>query len=248
MAIPDIAALLGVALAAGVAGSVHCAAMCGGIASATSLAAGTRGRQGLYAGLASQLARVGSYATLGAVCALLARSATAQLPAGYERAGRLLLALCMGLVALRMLTRSDWLGLERLGTRAFRWMAPMWSTMLRAPRWLKPVALGVIWGFMPCGLVYSMLPVATASADPLLAAASMAMFGLGTVPAVAGIGATLARASSGRGLAAPRVRMVAGSAVLVCALWTALGAFAHHDHAHAGHAGAHEHTVHSLSR
>ncbi len=235
MAVSEGLALLAVAGATGLAGSGHCSAMCGGIASAVAVGTCVGDPSPRWAALAlAHAARVAGYASAGAAAAVLARGASVQLPPGLEPATRLVLALCMAVLAARMLSGRDVLGLERLGSRAFRWLAPAWRRMLRAPPRVRPLALGLVWGFLPCGLVYSMLPVAAASADPALAAGMMAVFGAGTTPALLGLGFVGSRLSA---RAVPsRLRLVSGTFVLLCAIWTASGAVMGHGHTLAGHA------------
>jgi len=72
------------------------------------------------------------------------------------------------------------------------WLAEKWATLTR-PLFAHPVGwrgygLGVVLGFIPCGMVYGALAVAAASANAPIGALSMAAFGLGTVPALFGLG------------------------------------------------------------
>ena len=228
-AVSEATVLLGVAAAAGVAGSVHCIAMCGGIASL-----GTAGHRPaprpLVAASLFHGARILSYATLGAVLAAAAGRVSATLPDGLEVAGRWLAAGLMVALAARILSNRDVLGLERLGARLFRRAAPLWSVLVRVQGFWRHGALGVLWGLMPCGLLYSMLAVSAAPGRPLLAAAAMALFGLATAPAL--IGLTLGAARLVPALSPIRMRAIAGALVLGCALWTALGGLAHRSHMH----------------
>jgi sulfite exporter TauE/SafE len=230
-------ALLGVAAAAGVAGSVHCVAMCGGIAGLGAAASRQLPARPVAAALLFHGGRVLVYALLGAGFALGAATALQLVPA-LESAGRLVMAVMLAALAVRILVNRDVLGLERLGAKLFRRLTPLWTRLLRAPGPLRQLALGAVWGLMPCGLVYSMLAVAVASGRPLLAAASMAVFGLGTVPALAAItvGADRLRAAI---VWLPGARLASGLLVLACALWTGTGAVLHLRHAHDGHGEHH---------
>jgi sulfite exporter TauE/SafE len=81
----------------------------------------------------------------------------------------------------------------------------------------------MLWGFLPCGMVYSMLLVATLAGSTAKGAATMLCFGLGTVPAVLAAGlmsAKLLRLRAGR-----RLNAVAGSLLLLCGLLTLLVPF-----------------------
>lgn len=223
--------LLGVAAAAGIAGSLHCVAMCGGIAS-IGAASHRPAPRPLAAAALFHGARILSYATFGAVLAAAASRASAAVPEGAEAAGRWLVAGLMAALAVRVLSNRDVLGLERLGARLFRRAAPLWSVLVRVRGPWRHGALGVLWGLMPCGLLYSMLAVAAAPGRPLLGAAAMALFGLATAPAL--IGLTLGATRLVPALSPLRMRTLTGLLVLGCALWTALGGMAHGSHMHPG--------------
>lgn len=231
MAVGEALALLAVAGAAGLAGGAHCAGMCGGIASAIAIGLRPPGpRMRVDSLVLAHAARLTGYALAGAAAAGLARSAAFAAPSALEPATRFALALALALLGVRILTGRDVLGLERLGARWFRALAPVWRRALTAPPGVRPLVLGLVWGFLPCGLVYSMLPVAAATGSPALAAAAMATFGLGTAPALVGVGWLGSRAGP-RGMAA-RWRSVSGASMIACALWTAAGALAGHSHGH----------------
>jgi sulfite exporter TauE/SafE len=233
---------IGAALAAGLAGSAHCAAMCGGIA--TAVGASLRRGAGLPIGaaLAFNGARLVGYALLGALLAALVGGVAA--PAGLPAvalAARILAALVLAALALRLLTGRDLLGAERIGQAFWARLRPLLGRAARLTPALRPAALGLLWGFMPCGLVYSVLLVAAASGSALAGAATMLAFGAGTLPALLGL--TLGGASLGERLRRPALRRTAGGLVLLAAVWTLVAALLHppgtaHDHGlgHAHHA------------
>jgi sulfite exporter TauE/SafE len=214
------------ALAAGFAGGAHCAAMCGGIASAAG--ASFRTGSGLPVGpaLAFNGARLLGYALLGALLATVYGTLGALLPLqGIAWAGRIVAVVVMAALALRLLTGRDWLGLERFGGWAWRGLRPLFGRATALPPGLRYGAMGLLWGFLPCGLVYSVLLMAAATANPAVAAASMLAFGLGTLPPLLGL--TLGAATLGEWLRRPGMRRVAGVAVLACAAWTLAFALGH---------------------
>ena len=232
--------LLGVATTAGLAGGVHCAAMCGGIAGLGAAGSVARSRP-LADALLFHGGRILTYSFLGPVLALGADRAARSAPPAFEGAGRLIVALMMAALALRILANRDLLGIERLGGRLFRRLRPLWTRLLSSSGWCRQVSLGAVWGLMPCGLLYSMLAVAAAPAEPLLAAASMAAFGLATVPALAAI--TLGVGRVRRSAAwQQRARLASGTIVLVGALWTGAAGFVHLSHRSGDHAG-HHHSI-----
>ncbi|MEI8297002.1 MAG: sulfite exporter TauE/SafE family protein [Pseudomonadota bacterium] len=233
---PALAVSLGAALLAGLAGAAHCAAMCGGIA--TAVGATFRGGRGLplAAALAFNTGRLAGYALVGAALAALVGNTARLLPlAGVALGGRLVAAAVLAALGLRMLCGRDLLGAERLGAFFWAGLRPVFARLGRLPATVRPAALGLLWGFMPCGLVYSMLLVAASGGRALDGAATMLAFGVGTLPALLGL--TLGGATLGTYLRRPGLRRLAGSAVLLAAIWTLTGAWLHppgaaHDHAH----------------
>ena len=155
---------------------------------------------------------------------------SAALPEGAEVAGRWLVAGLMAALAACILLNRDVLGLERLGARLFRRAAPLWGAIVRMRGPWRHGALGVLWGLMPCGLLYSMLAVAAAPGRPLLGAAAMALFGLATAPGF--IGLTLGAGRLLAALSPTQLRVLSGALILGCALWMGLAGMAHRSHVH----------------
>ena len=202
----------------GLFGTVHCVAMCGGIAGALSagLDPGVRGRAGrlLACQLGYNAGRIASYALAGAAAGalghLLARFAGLELARGLLQGLAGLFMLLLGLYLTGwwpLLAR-----LERVGARLWVRVEPLGRRLppIRTP--LAAFPLGLVWGWLPCGLVYSALALATVGGGPLQGAALMLAFGLGTLPSMLGAGLATARL---RALTGPRMRAVAGGLVLL---------------------------------
>jgi sulfite exporter TauE/SafE len=221
------------ALAAGFAGGAHCAAMCGGIAAAAGATFRTGTGLPVGAALTFNGARLVGYALLGALLASVYATLGRLLPLqGVAWAGRIVAVVVMVALAVRLLTGRDWLGVERFGAWAWRGLRPLFGRATGLPPALRHGAMGLLWGFLPCGLVYSVLLMAAATADPAVAAVSMLAFGLGTLPPLLGL--TLGAATVGEWLRRPGTRRIAGVAVLACAAWTLAFAVGHGpQHAHA---------------
>lgn len=204
---------LGGALLLGLAGSGHCLAMCGGIASAFGVAA-ARGRA-IRVPLAASIGRIGGYATLGALAGSLGLGLGdwLQQPAGLL-ALRALAALTLVLIGLQLS------GALQLLDRVAALAAPLWRRLQPATRRLLPLdsarkalAFGALWGLLPCGLVYGMLALSLGTASPVESALFMGAFGLGTLPALLGLGVAAGQGlQAGRGLAA---RRALGSALVL---------------------------------
>lgn len=230
------------ALVLGFAGSVHCVAMCGGIAGALQQAMPERGP--LEAGLSSllySLGRITSYAVAGAMAGGIG---TVFAPAA-SALGRVHVLVGFVIVAIGLQIAFGgrlFAPLERAGLAIWRRAAPLARRIGRPERAWQVFALGLVWGWLPCGLVYSALVLAAASGRPALGALAMASFGLGTLPAVwaaTGFGALLTRLGGGAS-----VRRSAGVALVAFGLWSIVGTWvlaSHHGSRHpirsSGHAG-----------
>jgi hypothetical protein len=212
-------ALLATAFLTGLAGGVHCVAMCGGIVAALNFRApqpleATHRRGGVGRHLAYSLGRVASYAFAGAIA-----GGAGSLGLMYEKvlpAQLLLLVLANAIVILLGLYLAGLgtaiLALERAGTVVWRGVTRLGARLTRAETWPRALGVGAAWGWIPCGLVYSVLATALVSGSALRGAAVMGAFGLGTLPNLFALG--VGAASLQRFLLAPRTRLLAGLAVV----------------------------------
>ena len=199
----------------GLLGGTHCIGMCGGIVSALSLGAASR----VSLLLAYNVGRIVSYAVAGAVAGALGGASLAlsgQLPVRivlFVLANLMLVALGLYLLGVtRALAFS-----ERFGARLWRHLQPLTGRYLPARRVAQAFPLGVLWGWLPCGLVYSALVTALSSGSAASGALLMLAFGLGTLPnlLLAGLLAVRLNAYAAR----PAVRWSAGLLVLGFGLW-----------------------------
>lgn len=186
----------------GLAGSVHCAAMCGGIVGALSLAPArapafpvpVRTVPRLQASLANaasyNLGRIGSYMLAGALAGGAAGSAAALSGLPALQAGGYWLANLM-LVALGLYLMDVWRGLawlEQGGRALWRRVQPLLRRMGPPDTPAKMTGAGFLWGALPCGMVYSALVTAMFSGSAASGAAVMLAFGLGTLPMMLALG------------------------------------------------------------
>ncbi len=173
-------------------GSGHCLGMCGGIVGAL----GVRQRPGwpgLGVLLSAHLGRVLGYALAGAVAGLMGVSVVGGL---LGREGivvlRVAAAALIVLIGLQLLLGRPLLArLERGGARVWRLLAPRFQSLLPPRDPLRALAVGALWGWLPCGLVYAELSVAVASGGALPGALLMASFGLGTLVSLSAASALL---------------------------------------------------------
>jgi sulfite exporter TauE/SafE len=173
---------VGAALLAGVLGGAHCAAMCGGIATGFS-AMSKRG--GWWAAMQPNLGRVLGYVAAGAIVGGVGHGLLdlARLQ-WLSQAMRVAVGLVLVVAALRLLGLSRALGFRATpGARLWMWLRPLQRRVLLAADGPgKRVALGMLWGWMPCGLSTTLLAAAWLQASALNGALTMAAFGLGTLP------------------------------------------------------------------
>jgi sulfite exporter TauE/SafE len=231
------AAVLAGAFAAGLAGSGHCLAMCGGIAAA--LARGRTRRESLANAALNAAGRATSYALAGALVATLTGTLGLLLDAQSLRTvAAWASALALLAIGLKLAGLGEWRALERVGARIWSRLAPATRALARLPRGVRPFAAGMLWGWLPCGMAYAVLLLAAASGDPLAGAARMAAFAAGTVPALA-----LSAGLFGAATSVPRrpwLRRTAGVALLLAGLAllpaSPFQPAAPHAH-HAAHAG-----------
>lgn len=170
------------ALLLGLLGAGHCLGMCGGFAAALAYALPEQSqRQKSTFLLAYNLGRITSYATLGAA---VAASQNVLFNSGYPIA-RTFAGLL--LIATALYLANIWQGirvLEQGGQKIWRYIQPISHRLLPVRTLPKAFLLGILWGWLPCGLVYSVLALAATQASALEGAMTMAAFGMGTLPAV----------------------------------------------------------------
>lgn len=219
---------LSAALLLGLGASGHCVAMCGGISAALSLAT-ARNAHGRPRGMlliAYQLGRVSSYTLAGLLLGGAFGALIAWLDIAIVRqALRTLAALAMLAAALVSfgLVRDPG---GKWGNRLWAHLAPLGRRLLPVSTLPRAWAFGMIWGWMPCGFVYTVLLVATAQSNARAGAATMAAFGLGTLPALLATACGAERFA--RQVARPGARRLAGVLLLIAAAITLVGPWVMH--------------------
>jgi sulfite exporter TauE/SafE len=216
------------AFVAGLVGSSHCLGMCGGIAAA--LGMGTAGRdagagRALGRALLYNGGRIASYAVAGTLAGGIgfilgqALHAPAAILVMRVLTGAVLMAIGLQVAFNLRLLRP----LETVGMHAWRRVAPLATRLMGNRSAGGTILLGALWGWMPCGLVYGMLVAAAATGGPGTGAALMAVFGLGTAPAMVATGALASRFQ--RLHRNPAFRRGAGLLVVALGAWTAFAPF-----------------------
>ena len=222
---------LSAALLSGLLGGAHCAAMCGGIATGFS-AMSARGRApmsqeegrqerptrgGWVPAVEANLGRVGGYVIAGAIAGGIGHGIVRVARLDWLTLGlRMLVGAVLIVVALRLLDRRGRLGfLSRPGAGIWPMLRPLQQRLLPADTHVKRIGLGVLWGWLPCGLSTTLLAAAWLQASAVNGAMTMAAFGLGTLPVMLPLtwsGARLGRwlQQSGRRTAVAMIVLLAG--------------------------------------
>lgn len=175
----DLLVLAG-ALVSGLLGGAHCAAMCGGIATGLSV----KQQGGWWMAAQPNLGRVAGYALAGAIVGGLGHGLLSvvrtPLPGMFLRAAA---GAVLVVAALRLLDQRGRLAFLKVpGGRLWQVLRPLQRRLLPAHTAGKRFALGMLWGWMPCGLSTTLLAAAWLQANALHGAATMLAFGLGTLP------------------------------------------------------------------
>lgn len=176
------------ALLAGLLGGVHCVGMCGGIVAAFSFRAdGTQPPFRLH--LAYNLGRIFSYAMFGALAGALGASLKLATFLPAQTLLYVLAQVVMILLGLYLAGLNRWvLVFERAGGALWRVVQPLFRRLLPVRSLPQALLAGMAWGWLPCGLVYSVLMSALAAGSATSGAALMLAFGLGTLPNLLGMG------------------------------------------------------------
>ena len=194
------------AFVTGLLGSAHCFGMCGGISGLFAVSASVASvKRQFPRAIAYNGGRVLTYAILGAAVAALGKAVVAGIPDAAAPA-RLASGLLIILVGLQLAFGWRILApLESAGARIWQRIAPAARGLVPVESLTQALGLGLIWGWLPCGLVYSVLLLAATTAEATGGGLVMIAFGVGTMPAMiaTGIGASrLARFMRGKRLGA----------------------------------------------
>jgi sulfite exporter TauE/SafE len=220
----------------GLAGSVHCIGMCGGIVSAFSTvpqprplpvtvidAGAPRIADSLARVAAYNTGRIGSYAVAGALAGSVGRVASL---AGAQMVLFVLANLMLAALGLHLMGVTRALArVEAAGQGLWRRLQPLTRRLMPLDSPAKLFALGGLWGWLPCGMVYSVLVTAMLSGSAASGASVMLAFGLGTLPMLLSLG--LAGARLRTFLQTPLARRAAGLIVLAFAVLALSRVFTH---------------------
>jgi len=183
-----------VAFIMGLFSSMHCIGMCGSIIGTLtlSLSPDIRNNKKLLLPFVFNynFGRVTSYTIAGALAGLIEALLTMHL--GETHGHRFLQLISAGIMASAGLYIAGWFPrfayIEKVGTHFWKKIEPYGRKLIPVKNRTQAYLFGMVWGWLPCGLVYAALTLAATAGDVSKSALTMLAFGLGTLPAVMGVG------------------------------------------------------------
>ena len=218
MMLAELLPAMSTAFLAGLLGAGHCFGMCGGIAGGLGALSARKGAAG--AAVVFNLSRVFSYSMLGGIAGLLFgfSGTILDLPA-WSQWLRWLTAGLIFLIGLQFLLGLRALAIiERGGARLWASISPLARRMARAEGIAGRAMLGITWGLLPCGLVYTILLTAASTGRFVSGALVMLSFGVGTLPAL--LGMTLWAPALSTLIQDRLFRRIIGLALVLLAAWS----------------------------
>ncbi len=223
----------------GLLGSSHCIGMCGGIVGALNGGISQFGKPSAGSlfpyHIAYNLGRISSYVLVGLLAGFIGSTL---IEVGVSPVmGGLIAASFM--IALGLYLTDWWRGLvwlERAGGHLWKYLQPIGQKFLPVTSLPKALMLGLIWGWLPCGMVYAAVAWSLTSGSAMQGAWLMFGFGLGTLPALLLAGASLQHL--GNWTRNKTARRVAGSIVILFGLYSGWMTLNNPHHAHDHQANA----------
>lgn len=207
------------AFVVGLLGGVHCVGMCGGIVGALSLGLPGQAAAKWPIQLGYNVGRLASYTLAGAIAGGLGYFFSGVLP--VQQAQQVLLLIAGVFMILLGLYLGGWWNLlsrvEQAGGVLWKRLEPLGRGLLPVRKLSHALALGALWGWLPCGLVYSVLIWAVSSGGALEGAALLLAFGLGTLPNLLLMG--VAASQLQRFVRQSWVRQLAGGMIVLFGLY-----------------------------
>jgi uncharacterized protein len=202
----------------GLLGGVHCLGMCGSIVGILTAQLPKDGAQWPFH-LAYNSGRIASYTLAGLLVGSIGQAG--MLLRDVVPVQHLLFALSsLMLIALGLYLAGIWGMVRRIeivGSLLWQRIQPLTRSLFPITSPARALLLGTLWGWLPCGLVYSVLVTALASGHAQSGALIMLAFGLGTLPNLLAIGLFWERCR--HWIQSPRVRLFAGLIVMSIGLY-----------------------------
>jgi len=205
---------------------MHCIGMCGSIIGTLTLSLSPDIRNNKARLLPFvfnyNLGRVTSYTMAGGLAGIVGVLMT--MPFGELHGHRILQLLSALIMMSAGLYIAGWFPrfayIEKIGTRFWKKIEPFGRKLIPVKTYTQAYLFGMVWGWLPCGLVYTALAVAATAGDVSKSALTMLAFGFGTLPAVMGVGimtSVLTRLSRTQ-----RFKQIIGLFMIILALLAAL--------------------------
>ena len=162
-------------------------------------------------------------------------------------APRIVLGAVLVLIGLAMLGLPLFNQLERVGMRFWQSLAPLRKKVFPIDSFGKALFAGLLWGFLPCGLVYGALMMAIAGNNIATGAALMFVFGLGTMPMLIATQKTVGMLQSS--IKNFRLRQINGVIMMLSGLAVIfIPMMMHHNHSQGSHnKSSHSHASHTMN-
>ena len=178
----------------GMFSTIHCVGMCGGIIGALSLSLPVEIRNNKARMLmfitTYNIGRILSYSFAGLVAGAIGTGVLAS--AGFDQGHALLRAIGVAMMVAIGLYLAGWLPqlalVEKIGVPVWKKLEPVGRKLLPVASLPKAMAYGLIWGWLPCGLVYFVLLWALTAGNAAQGALTMLAFGIGTLPTLLATG------------------------------------------------------------
>ena len=216
-----------VAFLTGLFGGVHCFGMCGGIVGALTLGISEQDKKTspIIISLGYNLGRISGYIVAGAIVGFLGSSLVDL--TGIQTAKQVLAVIAsLFMIALGFYLAGIWNGIakiESIGAILWKHIQPLTQRFIPVKSFQQAVPLGFLWGWLPCGLVYTALIWTLSAGGAIEGALIMLAFGLGTLPNLLAMGVIAVRLS--KWVQNPTVRLVAGMLVVLMGLVTLIRSF-----------------------
>ena len=220
-----------VAFLTGLFGGVHCFGMCGGIVGALTLGTpedliqGKKKTSPLIINLGYNIGRISGYIVAGAIVGFLGSSLVDLTGIQTAKQGLAVVA-SLFMVALGLYLAGLWNGiakLESIGSVLWKRIQPLTTRFIPVKSFQQAIPLGFLWGWIPCGLVYTALIWTLSAGGAIEGALIMLAFGLGTLPNLLAMGVIAAKLA--KWVRNPKVRLTAGLLVVLMGIMTLVRSF-----------------------
>lgn len=213
------------AFSIGFLGSLHCLGMCGGISGALAMGmkSNNNSRQLILYNLCFNLGRVSTYALLGVVAGIFGVLLYKALGPVGGLVFRSISGIILILLGLHLCGIKSGLGhLEKVGARFWGLLNPLVKKLIPTTSAWKAYIVGLFWGGLPCGLVYSTLIYAITQGAWNVSALLMVCFGLGTIPAM--FSTTLLFRKGVIHFSPKSLNRIGGCLIIIFGIWTLFAA------------------------